>query len=163
MARLAGPKKAAALALFVAALAAGVLLARSWGGMASGGPELGAFHGVRLGMTASAVRERFEAPAPGGWQSTPQTTGAGDVVLAWAAASGESDARFELHNGMLVAVRAIVPPGDPDAQRPPVEASRAVVRTSEDDPGHAKVSITILARDCPTHHAEAERRAGQAK
>jgi hypothetical protein len=154
-----GAKKGAVIALFVAALVAGVVLARSFG--REGGAELGTFHGVRLGMTASAVRERFEEPALGAWQSTPQTTGAGDVVLAWAAAKGPAAARFELHNGMLVAVRAVVDVGDPDAKRPPAEASRAVVRTREDEEGH--VRVTILARDCPTHHAEAERLAAQVK
>jgi len=152
-------KRGAVALLFVAALVAGVLIARSWG--RGDGALLGTFHGVRLGMTASAVRERFEEPTLGAWQSTPQTTGAGDVVLAWAAAKGPAEARFELHNGMLVAVRAVVDAGDIDAKRPPVEASRAVVRTREDDAG--RVRVTILARDCPTHHAEAERLAAQAK
>jgi hypothetical protein len=147
-----GAKKAAVLALFVAALAAGVALARSLG--QADGPALGSFHGVRLGMTASTVRERFEAPALGAWQSVPQT-GAGDVVLAWAAAKGPAAARFELHSGLLVAVRAVVEPSDSDAARPSVEASHAVVRTRQEADG--AVRITILARDCPTHHAEAER------
>jgi hypothetical protein len=145
-------KKAAVLALFVGALALGVVVARSFGHGSE--PDLGGFHGVRLGMTASQVRERFEQPALGAWQSLP-TTGAGDVVLAWHAAKGPAEATFELHNGMLVAVRAAVDAADIDAKRPKVEASRAVVRMHEDEGDH--VRVTLLARDCPTHHAEAER------
>ena len=147
-----GAKKAAVLALFVTALVGGVVVARSFG--RGGEPELGGFHGVRLGMTASQVRERFEEPALGTWQSLP-TTGAGDVVLSWLAAKGPAEATFELHNGMLVAVRAAVPADDVDAKRPKMEASRAVVRTRDVEGDH--VRVMLLARDCPTHHAEAER------
>ena len=146
------PRKLAVLAIVVVALAAGVLLARSLA--APSGPDLGAFHGARLGMTASTVRLRFVEPSLGAWQSMP-ATGAGDVVLAWTAAKGPGEATFEFHNGMLVAVRALLEKGDPEAARPPVEVSNAVARTREDAPGGAK--ITILARECPTHHAEAER------
>ncbi len=152
MAFTAPAKKTAVVALFVVALVSGVVLARSWSGR--DGPELGGFHGVRLGMTASAVRERFEEPTLGAWRSLP-STGAGDVVLAWTAAKGPAEAQFELHNGMLVAVRAAVEVTDPDAKRPPVQSSRAVVRTRTDEGGH--VRVTVLARDCPTHHDEAER------
>ncbi len=146
-------KKAAVVALFAVMIALGVVIARM--ATRGDGPDLGAFHGARLGMTASAVRERFEEPSVGAWHSLP-ATGAGDVVLEWRAARGPSTATFELHNGMLVAVRAVVGPEDAEAKRPPVEVSRAVARTREDSAPGA-VTVTVLARDCPTHHAEAER------
>jgi hypothetical protein len=148
-------KKAAVVVLLIAAIATGMVLARSWARPSL--PAASAFHGVRLGMTASAVRERFEEPALGAWQSMP-STGAGDVVLAWTAAKGPDEARFEFHAGMLVAVRAVLDAQDAETKRPHLEVSSAVARLREEDPNGAR--ITILARDCPTHRAEAERIAG---
>jgi len=145
-------KKAALAGLVLVALAAGVLYARA--SLGTRGPDLGVFHGVRLGMTASAVRVRFSEPALGSWQSLPQV--AGDEVLAWKAAKGPEQAKFEFHSGMLVAVRAVVSANDEAASRPELETSSAVVRVrAQGDEGTVKV--TILARDCPTHAAEAAR------
>jgi hypothetical protein len=144
--------KLVAGALFALALVTGVVLARTSSRPDRG--DLGLFHGVRLGMTASAVRERFEAPALGSWRSLP-ATGAGDVVLAWAAAKGPATATFELHNGMLVAVRATVEATDAESKRPGMDSSRAIVRAHALDGG--VIQLTLLARDCPTHHDEAER------
>jgi hypothetical protein len=106
-------------------------------------------------MTASAVRARFEEPALGKWENAP-SAGGEDTALVWHAARGAEEARFEFHSGLLVAIRAVARADDAAAARARVEASRIVVRTREDGPDDT-VKITILARDCPTHHAEAER------
>lgn len=150
---MAGAKKAAVAVLFATALVLGVMLARSMIAKEDTA-AIGTFHGVKLGMTAAAVRERFQEPTLGTWQAMPQT-GAGDVVLAWAAVKGGQRTELELHNGMLVAVRATIAKGDPEGQGAPVEVSRAVVRTRAVDGDLVKV--LILARDCPTHHEEAEK------
>jgi hypothetical protein len=146
-------KKALLAALVLVALAAGVVVARASLKRGGESTDLGTFHGARLGMTASAVRARFVEPALGTWQSLPRI--AGDEVLAWSASKGEENVRFELHSGMLVAVRATVAATDDAATRPALETSRAVVRTRATDGG--LVHVTILARDCPTHAAEAAR------
>jgi hypothetical protein len=150
---MSGLQKTGIALLLVAALLAGVIFASSAFGV--GTPAIGDFRGARLGMTASAVRARFQEPALGKWESAPSGT-AEDTALAWRAASGAEDARFEFHSGMLVAVRAVVRGDDPAALRAPLEVSKAIVRTrAEAESGTIKV--TILARDCPTHHEEAER------
>ena len=122
--------------------------------------------GVRLGMAPRDVRDRFDGGGVGTWQ-TKVGGGAGasdDTVLEWNA-SGEktraTHARFEFHLGMLVAVRAHL--------REPIAASRVdltpktvTLRTPE----AGGTEVTILARDCPTHHDEAEAlavKAGQAR
>jgi hypothetical protein len=150
---MSGLQKAGVAMLLVAALLAGVIVARTALGV--GGSDVGDLRGVRLGLSASAVRTRFQEPSLGKWESAPSAT-AEDTALAWRAVSGPEEARFEFHSGMLVAVRAVLRSSDPAAARAPVEVSPAIVRTrSEGESGTVKV--TILARDCPTHHAEAER------
>jgi hypothetical protein len=139
-------KLGVALLLF-AAVVAGVVIAMSRLG---GTDPLGDFRGARLGMTATAVRARYQEPSLGKWESAPSAI-AEDTALLWRASSGPEEARFEFHSGMLVAVRAVVGPDDPAAARPPLEVSKAIVRTRDAS------KVTILARDCPTHHAEAER------
>jgi hypothetical protein len=146
-------QKAGVALLLVAALLAGVIVASTALGV--GTPELGGFRGARLGMTATAVRARFEEPALGKWESAPSGT-AEDTALLWRAAGGPWEARFEFHSGMLVAVRAVAPSDDPVATRAPLEISKGIVRTRAAGDGET-VKVTILARDCPTHHAEAER------
>jgi hypothetical protein len=149
----AGGSKATVVLLVVVAMSAGI-----FGGLRilrPEGPDYGTFRGTRLGMTANDVRQKFSEPAPGTWRSVPSTE---DVIVAWSASKGAEEARFEFHEGFLVAVRARVVEADPETKHPPLEASEAVVRTREaDDAGLVK--ITILARTCPTHAAEAARRA----
>ena len=67
--------------------------------------------GVRLGMSPRDVRDRFEGSADGRWlTSVGKGLGASDdTVLEWTAVgemSRATQARFEFHLGMLVAVRA---------------------------------------------------------
>lgn len=118
--------------------------------------------GVRLGMAPRDVRDRFDGGGDGAWQ-TKVGGGAGasdDTVLEWNA-SGEkaraSYARFEFHLGMLVAVRAHL--------REPIGASRVDLTpktVTVRAPEAGGTEVTILARDCPTHHDEAEAFAAKA-
>lgn len=121
------------------------------------GPE--PIPGVRLGMAPRDVRDRFEGGAEGSWQ-TKVGGGAGssdDTVLEWSAKderSPTSHARFEFHLGMLVAVRA--------HQRERIAAQRidvtpkTVTLRVPATVANGGTDVTILARDCPTHHDEAE-------
>jgi len=119
--------------------------------------------GVRLGMSPRDVRDRFDGGGAGSWQ-TKVGGGAGatdDTVLEWSAvgdATRATTARFEFHLGMLVAVRAhLRQPAGPERVdlTPKTVALRA--------PGGGGTDVTILARDCPTHHEEAESLAAKAR
>ncbi|MBX3225839.1 MAG: hypothetical protein KIT84_30320 [Labilithrix sp.] len=109
---------------------------------------------VRLGMAPRDVRERFQpgGAEPGAWQTA---LGAGDdTVLEWTArdpASNITEARFEFHLGMLVAIRAKTK-DTPKHEEVSTTAKTVTVRT----PSREGATITVLARDCPTHHDEAE-------
>ncbi len=112
--------------------------------------------GVRLGMAPRDVRDRFDAGGEGGWRALVGG-GAGasdDTVVEWSAKgdrSRVSHARFEFHLGMLVAVRAHLrePMGE---ARTDVTPKTVTVVT----PAAGGTDVTMLARDCPTHHDEAE-------
>lgn len=125
--------------------------------------------GVRLGMTPRDVRDHFESdPSRGGagagaWQ-TKVGGGAGasdDTVVEWTATDPQAatrHARFEFHLGMLVAIRV--------QQRDRIPAERidvtpkTVTRRAPGGGGGAVATggteVTVLSRDCPTHHEEAE-------
>lgn len=112
-----------------------------------------ALGGVRLGMTPRDVRDRFDGGGAGAWQ-TKVATVRDDTVLEWTA-TGEGSratrARFEFHLGMMVAIRAHLrePIG---GERVDVTPRTVTVRA----PAAGGSDVTILARDCPTHHDEAE-------
>ena len=115
--------------------------------------------GVRLGMAPRDVRDRFDGGGEGVWQSKVGG-GAGasdDTVLEWNASGDKTratHARFEFHLGMLVAVRA--------HQRERIAAERVDVTPKTvtlrvpATVANGGTDVTILARDCPTHHDEAE-------
>jgi hypothetical protein len=116
--------------------------------------------GVRLGMSPRDVRERFEGGADGAWQ-TKLGGGAGatdDTVIEWSAVGVKtraSHARFEFHLGMLVAVRVHL--RDPAPPRARIDTTpKTVTLWSPATPSEGGTDVTILARDCPTHHDEAE-------
>ena len=118
--------------------------------------------GVRLGMSPRDVRDRFDGGGEGGWQ-TKVGGGAGasdDTVLEWTAsgaASRATHARFEFHLGMLVAVRAHLREAV-GSERVDLTPKVVTVRTPQD----GGTELTMLARDCPTHHEEAESLASRA-
>jgi hypothetical protein len=115
--------------------------------------------GVRLGMSPRDVRDRFEGGEQGAWQ-TKLGGGAGatdDTVLEWTATGASTratHARFEFHLGMLVAVRAHLRAPAPPAGR--VAATPKTVTGWSASPSEGGTELTMLARDCPTHHDEAE-------
>jgi len=116
---------------------------------------------VRLGMSPRDVRDRFESGTPGAWQTKLGATPTDDTVLEWTAKDPAEarvpSARFEFHLGMLVAVRASL--------REPVgsEAVAATEKTvSVRAPAAKGSTLTVLARDCPTHRDEAEQAARRA-
>ena len=110
------------------------------------------FHGVKLGMTAGDVRERFRGPA-GAWKAT---TGE-EMLLDYSPDTGGAPkVRFEFHAGMLVAIRAKLDLHDPSAAASARrEVTPGAVLTREAD--RQSVSLVWLSRDCPTHKEEAER------
>ena len=109
-------------------------------------------------MSPRDVRDRFDGGGQGAWQ-TKVGGGAGasdDTVLEWSAAQDQgasraTHARFEFHLGMLVAVRAHLRE-TAASQRVDVTPKTVTVRT----PQGGGTEVTLLARDCPTHHEEAE-------
>lgn len=134
-------------------------------GLAACGRDAGgeALPGVRLGMSPRDIRDRFDEGGQGTWQ-TKVGGGAGasdDTVLEWTATSPQSratQARFEFHLGMLVAIRAHLREGIP-AERVESTPKTVTVRT----PQGGGTEVTLLARDCPTHHEEAESLASRAR
>jgi hypothetical protein len=121
--------------------------------------------GVRLGMAPRDVRDRFDGGGEGSWQ-TKVGGGAGasdDTVVEWNATGERSrvaHARFEFHLGMLVAVRAHLREGDVKGESR-VEATPKTVTVVT--PSAHGTDVTLLARDCPTHHEEAESFAAKAR
>lgn len=106
--------------------------------------------GVRLGMTATDVRQRVEERGPGEWSTRLE---GGDWVLE--RSTPHEHATFELHDGQLVAVRIEGPIAVDLPATPPYELTdgSVLVRTVRGD----QVETTLLSRACPTHHEEAER------
>lgn len=107
--------------------------------------------GLRLGMTPDDVRSRF-SPGLGSFRS--DATGP-DPALVWEA-PGIAPARFEFHDGQLVAVWLVVGEASDDARGPSLETTPGAVlaRTPRPD---GEVSAVLLSRTCPTHRLEAER------
>jgi hypothetical protein len=115
---------------------------------------------VRLGMAPRDVRERFSPGGDGRWQTA---MGQGDdTVLEWTSTSGAgafTHARFEFHLGMLVAIRARATQG---GARESVRATAKTV-TAWSAGSSGTYDVTVLSRDCPTHHDEAETLASQSR
>jgi hypothetical protein len=114
---------------------------------------------VRLGMAPRDVRERFQ-PGVGTWQTALGT--GDDTVLEWTGrgeSSSVAQARFEFHLGMLVAIRARL---NETVSREDVSATPKTVTIKAPAP-EGGTSVTVLARDCPTHKDEAESFATKAR
>ncbi len=133
--------------VFAFAMAVGV----SAGAACQGAKPSSDFHGVKLGMTAGDVRQRFQGPK-GTWKATPGE----EMLLDYSPDQGTvPTVRFEFHSGMLVAIRATLDPHDPSASLLPREVTAGAVIAREHDGPHVK--LTWLSRDCPTHKDEADR------
>jgi len=106
-------------------------------------------------MTAFDVREQFAGARVGHW--THSTSNKVTQVLSWTRA-GESDLlplsiSFELHDGVVVVIRAVAESLDPLARGTRVERSTfsIVVREPSDD---GRVRLSVFARGCSDHAAE---------
>lgn len=125
--------------------------------------------GVRLGMAPRDVRDRFVGGADGAWQTN---VGGGpgasdDTVVEWSSSNEKTrvtHARFEFHLGMLVGVRAHLRDGGGQGEAR-VEATPKTVTmvAPASGSGSGGSDVTMLARDCPTHHDEAESLAAKAR
>ncbi len=148
-----------ALAACLAAFAALVLLACR----ADGIPDV---YGVRLGMTASDVRDRFtgtggtfKADVAADDYSIRWTPGPDAKLEAKGGGPNPLSVEFAFHMGSLVAIVARVPADAPVASGPTYVVTKAGVlkrAPAEPSSGLAGVAIDVLARDCPTHKARAE-------
>lgn len=110
------------------------------------------FHGVRLGMSAADVRQAYSPEEPGSWSSSLSEDGT--LLLDWRADDGAATARFEVHDGLLVAVRghAMRSSGQGDDR---VEVSADDVWSVSSDAADMSQVIWI-ARNCPLHREEIE-------
>lgn len=125
--------------------------------------EPDAIPNVKLGMAPGDVRERFEPGGPGAWQTSVSKI-VGDTAIEWHATDGTAkvkEARFEFHNGMLVAVRATTNEAPPSSEKITTTPGSVTVRRAA--PANGVTEIAVLARDCPTHKEEATALAAKAK
>ena len=111
--------------------------------------------GVRLGMTPTQVRDRFDPAGPGTFRSEAMDE---DFALVWEpeADSAVRGARHEFHLGQLVAMRLTVSEDAPEASGAAILTTDLSVLTRESVA--EGVAITWLARSCPTHADEVRRR-----
>ncbi len=110
-----------------------------------------AFYGVRLGISAADLRDRYELP--GEWSLS--TDEAGGLELGWLpeAPGSVKSARFQFHEGLLVAIRARLASQDAfaGADGIVVTADAIMHRVSGED-GFSQMSV--ISRNCPTHADE---------
>lgn len=120
--------------------------------------------GVRLGMAPHDVRERLVTGGDGVWR-TKVGAAADDTAIEWTARNADEarvpHATFEFHLAMLVAVRATVRDPSPPASDTITSTSHTVTLRKAAGPG--LTDVTVLARDCPTHHDEAEKLVAKAR
>lgn len=114
-----------------------------------------AFHGTKLGMSVSDVRTRFDRP--GSFHARP------DGETGWAiewnaadAAAGVRTATFEFHEGLLVAVRAVVEETDAIVSHAGTTTTPGTVRRVRRRADRA-FDVLILSRGCPAHADEVTR------
>lgn len=118
--------------------------------------EIPDLYGVRLGMSPRDVRDRF-SPTGGTWKSDALGD---DYSISWEAPTparpGDPlQAKFEFHMGILVAVRARVPSSAALAQGAEYAVTKGAVLRRVEAATH-ETDLDLLARDCPTHHDEAQ-------
>jgi hypothetical protein len=110
--------------------------------------------GVRLGMTPSQVRQRFEGGSAASWRT--ELDGVDLRLIRGPTEEFDRESRFEFHNGMLVAIRLDLREDAPLAEGEPLVISVGSVMTrGQEEAG--RVMLTVLARDCPTHAGEVSR------
>ncbi|MGA7122771.1 MAG: hypothetical protein WBY94_21910 [Polyangiaceae bacterium] len=107
--------------------------------------------GVRLGMSEDELMRSFVDAEAGDWT---KGWSCGGPSLEWTRRAAHAQtrwARFELHDGRLVALRIHSDQLLPDGRA--LETSAAV---RQDIPYEDGTATTIVALGCPTHAAEAE-------
>ncbi len=111
------------------------------------------FHGVALGMSPRDLRARFDVA--GKFEADPGAVG-DDFKMKFTPekTATVTSAIFEFHMGVLVAIRADLSPNDSFAKGAATLATKTIVLHRAPSP--ESVHVDELARDCPTHHAEAE-------
>lgn len=120
------------------------------------------FFGVRLGMTSRQIREAW---TPDGEWST-ELLPDGVVALDWSAADAAAPiahVRFEVHQGVLVALRADVRAATMDDEVDAAIATRVtpeVLRQRSDAAEGDLLRFVLIARSCPVHVEEVEERLG---
>lgn len=119
------------------------------------GDEIPDFWGLRLGMTATDVRDRFTAKNG----SFKAETAADDYTIRWTPKEPADDSPREVelafHMGSLVAITAKIPEASAFAKGPPfVITKRSALKRSPSTAG--LVDVELLARDCPTHRSRSE-------
>ncbi len=140
-----------------AALALGALAIGAWSGGLAGcarAPE-GEFFGVRLGLSASDTRARFRPAGEGAWQMVTAPAPA----LEWSGSGPGAlpqRARFEFHQGMLVAARYEVPGEAAAAKGRALEVTPSMVIARRVGEGGG-VRVVVLSRACPEHAGEVNR------
>jgi len=141
---------AVALVLVFAAAVLGM-----WGGLAlvvgRRAEPLWSERGVSLGMSEEQVEHAFADRASGDWS---RTAGCGGVALEWRrteACASARWARFEFHEGVLVAIRL-----HSDDAAAPEHAEQTSTAVRQRRPFEGGTATTILSRTCLTHTAEAE-------
>jgi hypothetical protein len=113
------------------------------------------FYGVKLGLSPANARDFFQLRGQGSWttQSDPELT------LLWEAKRKEnspSAARFEFHDGLLVAARFQSKTLEGPFQGRALENYQTAIVVRERDP-QGIVKLTIISKGCPTHRAEVQR------
>jgi len=112
-------------------------------------------------MAPRDVRERFVPGGQGAWQTA---LGSGDdTALEWTsrdAATKLREARFEFHLGMLVAIRAHSIEAINKEEISLTPKTVTILSPTREGGG---TTVTVLARDCPTHKDEAESIAAKVK
>ncbi len=146
----------ALIALGAALVIAGVgaLAAQRWRSQSAEAAACCRFEGAAFGMTGAQIRERFEGSGAGAFSSAKE----GVVeVLRWdrkgAGGPWPESIRFELHDGILTAIRAKLEPGGVLTDGPPLEESpfSVVARRPLAD---GRIDYVALVRDCTRQQAE---------
>ena len=146
----------AALALGAVLVLAGVgaLAAQRWKAQAKEAAACCRFEGAAFGMTGEQIKERFEGSGAGTFSFAKEGE---KEVLRWdrKAAGGPwpESIRFELHDGILTAIRAKLEPGGVLTDGPPLEESPFSVTARRPLPD-GRVDYVALVRDCTRQQGE---------
>jgi hypothetical protein len=102
-------------------------------------------------MSAEQVKESFVDAASGDWS---QDTACRGLSLEWTRKAPDAPtrwARFEFHEGWLVAMRLHT-----DGQASAAHAEQTVSAVRQERPYEGGTATTLVARGCTTHAAEAD-------